>query len=64
MSDDGMTGGQIHLINHLATTCANANDIKKWTDKDVVLSQVRRYVMSGWPDSIQDENLKPFHNRK
>ena len=61
---DGLTGDQIHLMDHLATTCVDANDIQKWTDKDVVLSQVRRYVMSGWPDSLQDGKFKPFHNRK
>ena len=44
VSNSGLTGNQVHLINTLATTSVNATDIRKWTDTDVVLSQVRRYV--------------------
>ena len=44
VSNSGLTGNHVHLINTLATTSVNATDIRKWTDTDVVLSQVRRYV--------------------
>ncbi|CAB3983486.1 Hypothetical predicted protein [Paramuricea clavata] len=41
-----------------------AKDIGKATKVDSVLCKVYYYVMSGWPENCQDENLRPYHNRK
>lgn len=41
-----------------------AKDIGKATRVDPVLSKVHHFVMSGWPEKCDDENLKPYHNRR
>ena len=41
-----------------------AKDIGKATKVDSVLCKVYYYVVSGWPENCQDENLRPYHNRK
>jgi transposase InsO family protein len=38
--------------------------IAKATSKDAVLSKVLRFVMNGWPNSVNDPLLVPFHSRK
>ena len=64
ISVDGLPGDLVHLINHLATTGITAENIREWTDKDPTLSQVRHFVMLGWPDSVPGEEFRPFNNRK
>ncbi len=49
-SEDCLPGDLVHLVCHLSTTLTNASDIKTWTDKDPVLSQVRKYLQHGWPN--------------
>ena len=53
-------GDLVHLINHLSTTTTTASSIKAWTHRDPVLSKVRKYIQSGWPDSKVSEDLKPY----
>ena len=39
--------------------------IKHWADKDAVLSRVRRFICSGWPESIGDDaELRPYFGRQ
>ena len=52
------------LVLHLSSTSINASVIKGWTAKDPVLSQVLRYIQTGWPDQISDEKFKAFLSRK
>ena len=61
-NSDKLPGDLVHLVDHLSTTAVNAEAIKDWTSKDPVLSQVRRYLMVGWPDSVSTD-LKPYQNR-
>ena len=58
--------GDIHwVMQHLDTTPVTAADIKIWTDKDLVLSKVRQYVLMGWPDDETGEDtLSPYTARK
>ena len=59
--------GSINLVHQqLNTTPVTATEIKTWTDKDPLLSKVRRFVMSGWPvdDDTSEEGLRPYLNRK
>ncbi len=51
------------LINHLSTTATSAANIKMWTDRDPVLSKVRRYTLSGWPGSHLGDDFKPYKHR-
>lgn len=43
-----------------------ASDIKAWTEKDPLLSQVRMFVSTGWPSSCQHlgDEMKPYWSRK
>ncbi|XP_026319241.1 uncharacterized protein LOC113229771 [Hyposmocoma kahamanoa] len=36
--------------------------LQQETDRDLLLSKVKGYVMHGWPRKVTDSNLKPFHN--
>lgn len=42
----------------------NSSDVAKETLKDVLLCKVKDLTISGWPNSISDENLKPFFKRR
>ncbi len=64
VSGDGLTGDHINLINHLSTTGFSAINIRKWTETDPILAQVKRAVMRGWPDQPTEEKLKPYYSRR
>ena len=41
-----------------------AVDIEQETRKDPLLRKVYQYTLSGWPETCDDVELKPFHNRR
>lgn len=41
----------------------SASQLKSWTNKDVLLSQVHNYVLRGWPTQL-DPQFNPYHKRK
>lgn len=41
----------------------SASQLKSWTNKDALLSQVRNYVLRGWPTQV-DPQFNPYHKRK
>jgi len=41
-----------------------AEDIRKKTLVNFVLSKVHQFMMSGWPEECRDETLQIYHNRK
>ena len=60
-------GDPINLVlQHFDTTPVTAIEIKTWTDKDPLLSKVRRFVMNGCPvdDNTSEEALRPYLTRK
>ena len=56
-------GVQTFLVNHLNETVATCATIKSWTDRDPVISRVRKFVLYGW-DICDDSALKPYKNRQ
>ena len=52
------------LINHLSSTCIHASNIKEWTSKDPTLSQLQRFILSGWPDKSPSKDFTPYFNKK
>ena len=56
----------IAVLEHLSTISLTTAKIKLQTERDAVLSKVKRYTQSGWPESLDtdDADLKPFHNRR
>ena len=58
---DCLPGDLINLLTHLSTTTSlSAINIKELTDKDALLSRVHQYIQSGWPASIDEEEMRPF----
>ena len=58
-----LPGEMVLLLEQLNQSPVSAIQIKAWVDKDPVLSQVRTYVLSGWP-VVVDKTLRPYQNRK
>ena len=58
-SVDCQPGDLVHLVDHLSATTVTAARIKEWTCKDPVLSKVKKYVITGWPDEAGID-LKPY----
>ena len=48
----------------LDDTPVTSKQIKHWTSRDPVLSQMLTLMQQGWPDVCPHEQLKPFWNRK
>ena len=42
------------LVNHLSSTCITASHIKDWTSKDKGLSQVKHFILTGWPETVSE----------
>lgn len=54
----------VFLLDRLANSPVTAKQIKTWTERDPVLSQVKRWVMQGWPEAVGEERFKPYAKRK
>ena len=53
------------MVEGLSQSPVSAYQIKRWTRKDPVLSQVLRFVDKGWPDKCpSDKEMKPFWFRR
>ena len=52
------------LMEHLDSSPVCATDIKKETSRDPVLSRVLQFVLNGWPDICDSDNLKPFWSKQ
>ena len=65
-SDPPVPCETILVLEQLDKSPVSVAQIRSWTRRDSVLSQVLQYIMSGWPDSLDpsDGSLKPFLNRK
>ena len=60
-SEDGSVELLIHQLSEVIVT---ANQIKNWTEKDPILSRVHHFVLHGWPNIVDNEDLKPYFNRR
>ena len=58
--------GDLHLLReHLDTNSpVTAEEIAHWTERDPVLSRVRRLVRRGWPSGVSEKELQPYSRRK
>ena len=52
------------LTNHLSKCITIANHIKAWTDKNPVLSRVRKLAQVGWTSSDLGPDFIPYFNRR
>ena len=63
--DDLCTPGDlVHLVNHLSTTTASSANVKAWTDKDELLSKIKRFLLLGWPSNSLGDEFKAYTTRK
>ena len=63
-SSDRLPGNLVHLLDHLSSTTFDATFIKKWTNTDPVLAQVRNFCLQGWPRASLTAEFKPYVSRK
>lgn len=54
---------QVLMMDLLDDTLVDTIQIKRWTAKDVILSQVHEYTLKGWP-AHTDAHFKPYQQRK
>ena len=52
-----LPGEMVMLLNYLESIPVQADDICKWTDEDPVLSKVKEWVLTGWPDTNTDDRV-------
>jgi hypothetical protein len=57
-------GDIINLMEHINGSPVDATKLKSWTDRDPVLSQIKHFVLNGWPTTVQDTDLQPYFARK
>ena len=53
-------------MEYLDSSPVSSAQIRTWTDQDPLLSKVKRWILSGWPDPTpsEEEELKPFSRRR
>ena len=54
----------VHLMETIQASPITAIQIKQWTARDNVLAQVLKYVQHGWPEHVDDLDLKPYFPRR
>ena len=55
----------VHLMEFLDTSPVSSKQIRWWTDRDPLLSKVRRWVLSGWPEKDSSEKeMQPFFSKE
>ncbi|XP_005090660.1 uncharacterized protein K02A2.6-like [Aplysia californica] len=59
LATDASIKGLGAVISHKMPT-----DIAEETRKDAVLSKVLQYTLTGWPNCSEDDNVKPFFQRR
>ena len=56
-------GETVLLMEALHTLPVTAAEIKRWTERDPLMSTVRKMVLQGWQPTTEEE-LRPFHSRR
>lgn len=54
---------RVLMLDHMDDVPLNVSQVRKWTSKDAILSQVYSYILSGWPE-VKDPELVPYHSRR
>ena len=53
----------ILLLDCLQVSPVSFDQVRRWTARDPVMSKVLRYVLQGWPATVED-SLLPYYRRK
>ncbi|XP_039862929.1 uncharacterized protein LOC120718450 [Simochromis diagramma] len=54
----------VFLLDRLANSPVCAKNIKAWTEQDPELSQVKQWLLQGWPATVEQDQLKPYAKRQ
>ena len=54
----------VFLLQTLQDSPITAEQVKRWTDKDPILSRIRNLVAKGWSGDIVEDTLTPYQQRK
>ena len=55
----------VHVMEQLDSTPISSTQIRQWTDRDPILSKVRRRVQDGWSDQQErGQDFLPFFRRR
>ena len=54
----------ILLMERLNSSLVTAAQIQSWTERDVTLAKVRKFVLQGWPEGEVKEHMSPYAQRK
>ena len=57
-------GETIHLIENMRETPVDWRQIATWTSRDPELSRVHHFVLQGWPENAEEEELRVYHRRE
>ena len=52
------------LIHQLSEVIVTPNQIKNWTEKDIILFRAHRFVLHRWPYFVNNKDLKPYFNHR
>ena len=55
---------EIYNLSQIDSLPVSANDIKCETRRDTITSKVLDFVLSGWTQKRQDEQMKPYYMRR
>ena len=55
---------EVNYFSHTDKLPIHAKDIKESTRKDRILSRVLEYTLNGWPNHVDDDELRPFFTRR
>ena len=62
-ADVPLPGESVLLLQYLQESPIISAQVRVWTNKDSILSQVRNFVYNGWPMSVGEE-LQPYFRRR
>ena len=62
---DKSPGDLVQLVHHLEATTVSANQIKVWTDRDPILSHVKKFLLQSSPElQYLSDEFKPYQCRR
>ena len=54
----------VHLMDKLESSPITPHMIRSWTERETLLSRIKRCVKHGWPETAEDEASKPYFIRR
>ena len=54
----------ILLMERMNSSLVTSSHIKEWTERDPILSKVRKAVLQGWSGTISDPGMQPYFDRR